>query len=149
MTPAVAGKNFPFIVLSGPKLDDPRARRIIRKQAMKDVGENRKRKGNYGRVNLRQLPVCEQTECPIRTVEGTSSSDSSTTLDLTSPDTSESSKSDELDDHHEVLLRKKAPVAVMHTQGPFSFAAINLFSNYETARSKFRVDLTELYVSPE
>ncbi|KAK3686490.1 hypothetical protein LTR37_019775 [Vermiconidia calcicola] len=146
MTPAVAGKNFPFIVLSGPKLDDPKARRIIRKQAMKDVGENRKRKGNFGRINLRQLPVSEQTGCQIRSAEGTSSSDSSATLDLTSPDTSESSRGDGLDDYDEVVLRKTAPVAAMHTQQPFSFAAINLFSNYETARSKFRVDLTELSI---
>lgn len=46
-------KDFPFIVLNGPKLNDPGARRIIRKQAMKDVGNARRRRGNYGKINQR------------------------------------------------------------------------------------------------
>lgn len=51
----MAEKNFPFVILDGPKVKDPQVRRMIRKQAMKDVGEARKQRGNYGRVNMRQV----------------------------------------------------------------------------------------------
>ena len=74
MSPAMAEKNFPFIVLNGPKLEDPGARRIIRKQAMKDVGNARRQRGNYGRVNKKQLPAFEDTGIPIRSTASSETS---------------------------------------------------------------------------
>ncbi|EMC99449.1 hypothetical protein BAUCODRAFT_337272 [Baudoinia panamericana UAMH 10762] len=53
--------SFPFIVSNGPKVPKE-ARTTIRKQAMKDVGIARKKRGSYGRVNMRQLPVYENAE---------------------------------------------------------------------------------------
>ena len=149
----MAEKDFPFIVLNGPKLNDPGARKVIRKQAMKDVGNARRKRGNYGKVNLRQVPVFEEshtTNNPIRTADSESSSES--TLEL-SPDTSDSSVSAEpVDSADEELPRdltlsnKKVSLAELQLQNPLTYAAITLFSNYETARAKFSVDVADLAI---
>lgn len=53
----MAENGFHFINTTGPKVPkDPALRTLIRKQAMKDVGLARKKRGGYGRVNLRQPP---------------------------------------------------------------------------------------------
>ena len=148
----MAEKDFPFIVLNGPKLNDPGARKVIRKQAMKDVGNARRKRGNYGKVNLRQVPAFENTtNIPIRTVDSTDSS-SSETLDL-SPDTSDSSISTEpVDSADEELPRdlkvsnKKISLTELQSQKPLTYSAITLFSNYETARAKFSVDIVDLAI---
>lgn len=88
--------DFPFIVSSGPKVPkDPALRTLIRKQAMKDVGIARKKRG---RANPRQQPV-RQAICRVQEEETTgsnsnvdsstgSSSDSTTpTLDLSTDNT--------------------------------------------------------------
>lgn len=155
----MADKNFPFIVLNGPKLNDPGARKLIRKQAMKDVGNARRKRGNYGKVNLRPSAVVFEedqrryraTTFPIRTLDSSDSSDE--TLDL-SPDTAESSAStdptepaDEELSRDLVVSQKVFPVEQLHSSAtPLSFAAISLFSNYETARAKFTVDVTDLAI---
>ena len=56
--------SFAFIVSDGPKV--PRgARTIIRKQAMKDVGIARKKRGNYGRANRRQVLESVANTSPV------------------------------------------------------------------------------------
>lgn len=152
----MAQKDFPFIVLNGPKLDDPGARRIIRKQAMKDVGNARRKRGDYGKVNLRQVPVFEgrktcnkTTDIPIRTLDSSGSSEE--TVD-SSPDTAESSASSEPTDVEDqeiprelTVSKTKFPVTELYAPNtPLSYASIILFSNYETARAKFSVDVTDL-----
>lgn len=53
----MADNSFHFINTTGPRVPkDPAVRTLIRKQAMKDVGLARKKRGGYGRVNLRQTP---------------------------------------------------------------------------------------------
>ncbi|KAK5115871.1 hypothetical protein LTR85_009465 [Meristemomyces frigidus] len=47
---------FPFIISEGPKVP-PDARTLIRKQAMKEVGLARRKRGNYGQTNRRQFPL--------------------------------------------------------------------------------------------
>jgi hypothetical protein len=154
-TTTMSKKSFPFILVQGPKVDDPKARRIIRKQAMKDVGEARKKRGNYGRVNMRQLPHFEDTETDVQirpVVMRSVSPDSSETLDLTKFGSSDStSDTDPTDFDEEVLstgalARKGVPVAALHQGSGTTLAAINLFTNYETARAKFRVDLADLSI---
>ena len=149
----MAEKSFPFIVLNGPRLEDPGARRIIRKQAMKDVGNARKQRGNLGRANKKPLPVLEDTAVQIRPAASSDSSrESSTSFDLTSPEISDSSNSTDATDYDEIVPREDVPtkrpfpVTDMHAASPLSFMAINLFSNYETARAKFMVDVTDLSV---
>lgn len=155
----MAQKDFPFIVLNGPRLDDPGARRLIRKQAMKDVGNARRKRGNYGKVNLRPSAVVFEeaqsrdraTAFPIRTLDSSDSSDE--TLDF-SPETAASSTStnptepaDEELSRDLVVSKKPFPVEELHSNTTLlSFAAINLFSNYETARAKFTVDVTDLAI---
>lgn len=76
----MADTSFPFIVSSGPKVPrDPALRTLIRKQAMKDVGIARKKRGGYGRVNLRQHPTEEDTNAQKEASTSSSSTDSSTT----------------------------------------------------------------------
>ncbi len=148
-------KDFPFIVLNGPKVDSPAARRIIRKQAMRDVGEARKKRGNYGRVNMRQVPIFDDgTSVPIRSVSSLDGGEDDWALpDLThSTDPSESSASPDAFDHTDekgrggALTRKALPVAHLHQDGLPALTAINLFTQYETARAKFHIDLTELSI---
>ncbi|KAJ9656229.1 hypothetical protein H2198_005080 [Neophaeococcomyces mojaviensis] len=50
--------SFPFVNYDGPKLThDTSIRRLIRRQAMRDVAAIRKQRGGYGQQNLRQYPV--------------------------------------------------------------------------------------------
>jgi len=50
--------QFSFVAYEGPQLPpDPDIRTLIRKRAMADAAAARKQKGNYGKHNLRQLPV--------------------------------------------------------------------------------------------
>jgi hypothetical protein len=159
----MAKESFPFIISSGPKLQtDPAVRTLIRKQAMKDVANARKKRGNYGRVNMRQLPLFEETDVQIRTVvsdasDDSSSRESSETLDFTSSpeNATESSKSsneeacegfDELVPRYRVPAKRKAPFGAIRAHDQLSLAAVSLFSSYETARSKFRVDVTDLSI---
>ena len=161
MSPAMAKESFPFIVSSGPRLQtDPAVRTLIRKQAMKDVANARKKRGNYGRVNMRQLPIFEQdTDIPIRVLDGddTTSRESSETLDFdSSPENATASSKtsseeacegfDELVPRYRVPAKRKAPFAASRAHEQLSLAAVSLFSNYETARSKFRVDVTDLTI---
>lgn len=120
---------------------------------MKDVGIARKKKGNHGRINTRQLPVFD-TDNQIETVVSSKSSRNGTTLHgLATPATSSSSSSpedtegtdyDELVPRSDFRPKKTISGRPNRPQDVFSFAAINLFSNYETARSKFQVDLADL-----
>ncbi|KAH7137354.1 hypothetical protein B0J13DRAFT_77536 [Dactylonectria estremocensis] len=48
---------FSFVNYDGPKLPkDPGVRKLIRKQAMRDVAVDRRMRGGYGQHNLRQYP---------------------------------------------------------------------------------------------
>jgi hypothetical protein len=50
--------TFTFVNSSDPSRNpSPAVRTAIRRQAMRDIGAARKRSGNYGKRNLRQLPV--------------------------------------------------------------------------------------------
>jgi len=50
--------NFHFVLQSGAKVPkDPAVRTMIRKQAMKDIGLARRRKGNHGQAERRQQPA--------------------------------------------------------------------------------------------
>ena len=139
--------SFPFIVSSGPKLqDDPGIRAVIRKQAMRDAGLSRRKRGAAARVNLKALPTGPRTDVPI---QAETSSDSSRESPTTTETSSDSSRSTEDTDYDEVVPRSDVVVkrrnrAGVRGQDPFSFAAISLFSNYETARSKFQIDLVDL-----
>ena len=50
----------------GPKLSsDPSIRKTIRQQAMRDIAANRKRKGGYGKHNLRQYPIFSNKDSEV------------------------------------------------------------------------------------
>lgn len=50
---------FRFVNYDGTRLSsNPTVRRLIRRQAMRGVAAIRKERGNYGKINMRQLPIC-------------------------------------------------------------------------------------------
>ncbi len=58
--------SFAFVAYDGPRLPrDPTVRTLIRRRAMKDVAATRKRTGNYGQHNLRQLPPFLESDSAI------------------------------------------------------------------------------------
>lgn len=141
--------NFPFIVSNGPKLqNDPSIRATIRKQAMKDVGNARRRRGGSTRLNSKSSGAIATTDVPIRS-PANSSLESNRHSSSTSDSSSDSITTPEDEDYDELVPQKsvalKRRTARLPTsQDAFSFDAISLFSNYETARSKFQVDVVDL-----
>lgn len=141
--------NFPFIVSSGPKLqNDPQIRALIRKQAMRDVGIARKRKGGFGKQNVGQYPKTDVPIRPVVSADSTSSKSSSRTEspDTSGSDTSSSSRDTEDTEQDDLLDRQLvAPRGHAAAARPLSFLqTTNLLSGYETTRSKFNLDITDL-----
>lgn len=142
--------SFPFIVSSGPKLQsDPEVRKMIRKQAMRDVGLARKRKGTFGKQNAGQLP---RTDVPIRPVVGSNGGHSSSSSSATdSPETSGSDTSASTGDTADTEIGDLLDRQLVPTKRKTASAnrssflqTMNLLSGYETTRSRFNVDITDL-----
>ncbi|KAK5125009.1 hypothetical protein LTR85_001200 [Meristemomyces frigidus] len=161
--------DFPFVVSNGPKV--PReARTMIRKQAMKDIGLARKKKGNYGQVNRRQLPIYDasQDDSPANGRNGratllirssvmcssgaaSSGSSSSTARNSSSPETSPPINGDgEIDEFVPRVDRAIALLDGFNVEEALSyerlFTRMTTVPDYERARSKFGVGLTDLAI---
>ncbi|KAH8738404.1 hypothetical protein BGZ61DRAFT_440000 [Ilyonectria robusta] len=53
---------FSFVNYDGPRLSqDPNVRKLIRRQAMRDAGADRRIRGGYGQHNLRQCPASSES----------------------------------------------------------------------------------------
>ena len=88
----MADTSFHFINATGPKVPkDPALRTLIRKQAMKDVGIARKKRGGYGRVNLRQSPSHANTSVPKETSENSGTSTDTEDHSRVTPDSDSAS----------------------------------------------------------
>lgn len=138
--------SFPFIVSSGPKLqDDPAVRQLIRKQAMRDVGIARKRKGTFGKQNIGQHP---SANIPIRPVVGSDGASSSNSSRTDSPETSSSDSTSAATDDTEVdelfnLQLVQVDRKTARNQ-PSIVQTISLLSEYEATRSRFNIDIADL-----
>lgn len=138
--------NFAFIVSSGPKLqDDPTVRAVIRKQAMRDVGLERRKQNSLVRATPKKRPLGKGTNARIQPDPSSESSeDGSTTV------SSGSSEFTDLTEFDELLPCKTDDNSTVGTQQavilPYSptLATITLFTSYETARAKFQIDLVDL-----
>lgn len=145
--------DFHFIVSDGPKVPDS-ARTLIRKQAMKDVGLARKKKGNYVRVNLRQVPVYDKSAAagdtvPIRSsvnLSGVDCSRCSTASSQTQNSSSAEMRQPSTDsaDEWELALRQKAAATDGYASCDMVLASISPCPDYQRARSRFGVELTDL-----
>ncbi|KAF7190186.1 hypothetical protein HII31_08517 [Pseudocercospora fuligena] len=154
--PAASGGSFPFVISHGPKRpEDPAVRTMIRRQAMKDVGLARRRRGNYGRANAGQSVSFDNTSSPKRIMEtvpadaninastSTSPSTGVDTLDESSGGTTSVTDYDEVASN-DVVVRSTpnatayAPSSVL---GPLS-----LMSGYERMRFEYGIDLSMLTV---
>ena len=119
---------------------------------MKDAGDARKRRGVQGRATKKQHHAAAETDVPIWSAVGSDNSrDSSETAESTSPETSESSNSTNATEYDDVsnelvLVKQQFPVDKLHAPNKLSYIAINLFSNYETARAKFMIDVNDLAI---
>lgn len=88
----MADSSFHFINATGPKVPkDPALRTLIRKQAMKDVGIARKKRGGYGRVNLRQPPSDANTSVPKEAPESSGASTDADDCNRMTPDSDSAS----------------------------------------------------------
>ncbi|KAK4580100.1 hypothetical protein LTR86_000302 [Recurvomyces mirabilis] len=157
--------SFPFVVSNGPKVPKE-ARTIIRKQAMKDVGLARKKKGNYGRVNLRQLPqyagTTERPSIPIRSTVANLSRDGSSILRIRSdsrasgtstpslhtPDTLDWADEgvDVQEDSTDLDTALTQYDADRYLSCELVLTDMALYPEYERARSKFGIDLSSLSI---
>ncbi|KAI7210922.1 hypothetical protein KC333_g7951 [Hortaea werneckii] len=133
--------SFAFIVSDGPKV--PRsARTIIRKQAMKDVGIARKKRGNYGRANRRQVLGSMADASPV--VDGDPSNVSVPCAEDGSGDSSST-----LADIDEYIPRpSRVTDATQRSLVPFDLLSsrMNSCPAYQSARSRFGVELSDLGV---
>lgn len=143
--------NFPFIVSDGPKLrNDPQTRQIIRKQAMRDVGIARKRKGTFGKQDTGQF-ASNRTAVPIRPSVSSTSGNSSSSSATASPETLSSGTSVSTKETDDTGFDESFDWQLVPTNGKKCYAdrsaftpSASLFSSYETTRSKFSVDITDL-----
>jgi hypothetical protein len=148
----MADNGFHFINTTGPKVPkDPALRTLIRKQAMKDVGIARKKRGGYGRVNLRQPSSETCTSVRIRSSESIDSSSTDTdqptdvtpdseTVSLTlATDTDASTPDDQLalTRHTHTWLADKE--WMMPLNGPPA-------TDYERLRMKYHFDIRDLSI---
>lgn len=152
MAASIAESSFPFIVSSGPRVPkDPAVRTLIRKQAMKDVGMARKRKGNYGRINLRQPPAFEETDVQEESVASSSESatlpsGSGTESPPTSNSSTDEATCDEIVPRKPTKIVRRQPVTVAAwTNLPVPPAAAPP-SLYEAMRTKYHIDIPDLSI---
>jgi len=148
----MADSDFPFIVSSGPRVPkDPALRTLIRKQAMKDVGIARKKRGGYGRVNLRQNLVERHTDAPIRSLNdrgqvsdersSTSTPSSSSTFACPDPDT------DATTPNEQQQLVSTKQVAEFSTQQPWTVPLNGPpATDFQRLRMKYHFDIRDLSI---
>lgn len=139
--------NFPFIVSSGPKLQsDPSVRQLIRKQAMRDVGIARKRKGTYGKQNTGQLPKTDVQFRPVVSSSSGSNSNRTDSPEMYGSDTSGSSKDTEDTEVEGLFDRQLVPARSTNASPNASsfLQTLKLLSSYETTRSRFNIDIVDL-----
>ena len=140
--------GFQFVVSNGPKPPaDPAVRTMIRRQAMKDVGSERKARN--GRVRLSQIPPTGSLSGTHNVQRQDRESDSKSVAsssqledDQVSPSTSswDSWDSWDLDGTEELPLTLRQEQAMSWTL----YAPLSNHSAYEAAKSRFGVDLTML-----
>ncbi|KAF2171364.1 hypothetical protein M409DRAFT_18480 [Zasmidium cellare ATCC 36951] len=153
---SAADGGFPFIVSCGPKAPkDGAVRTLIRKQAMKDVGLARRKRGNYGRVNMRQpVVVVEEEETNDRiesTVADTSSKSSNSSPSGSDTPSSKKPASEstagtewsEQSTNQLVLTRRTSNELYDWSQ---LLPSLSCDTAYERTRAKFCVDIPQLSI---
>ena len=145
-----------FIVSNGPKVPKE-ARTTIRKQAMRDVGNARKKRNGNGGVTLPQMPqhakAVEPASVPYRPAMAMTLSDSSSSTGSSHSSSSASRLNtpcfDTIDwaDYEEVIPRDEVANVMSISQSlscDFIFPDISPLPEYERARSRFGIDLQSL-----
>ena len=148
--------KFQFINSDGPGLPQ-NVRTTIRKQAMKEIGQSRRKKSNYGQINRRQLPVFlvnqrgadpmapTPSQTKVVSVERGRVNSSATQQSPMSPSASMLTSLTQTDD--EVLEDEtNTNQTIGHLFDPtFLLWSYSLtLSDYERARSKYGAPLTSL-----
>jgi hypothetical protein len=147
----MAGSGFTFIVSSGPKVPkDPALRTLIRKQAMKDVGIARKKRGSYGQVNLRQKPSDGHTNTHMRSseehAEVSADNDSNTTSSSSSTSACPDVDTDASTPNEQQLVFTKQ-VAELQTHLPW-MVPLNgpPGTDFQRLRMKYHFDIRDLSI---
>lgn len=147
----MADNGLTFIVSSGPKVPkDPALRTLIRKQAMKDVGLARKKRGGYGLVNLRQNPVGGHTNTQIRpsveVFETSADNDISATPSLGSTSACPDPDTDAAAPDEQQLVSNKQ-LAELYTHQPW-MVPLNgpPATDFQRLRMKYQFDIRDLSI---
>ena len=140
-TTKVNTDSFAFIVSDGPRVPQ-NARTLIRKQAMKDVGIARKKRGNYGRANRRQVLGSVADASPVVIGEPGDVSVQH------AEDASGDSRSNLADVDEYFPRASRVTGATQQSLAPFDLLSSNMSScpAYQSARSRFGVELSDLGV---
>lgn len=148
----MASKDFPFVVSSGPRVpQDSALRTLIRKQAMKDVGIARKKRGTYGRTNIRQAPPVEectitQKEASVESISSDArSSERASGMNSNSPEKETSSTDaitpEEVTSHVNPVVHARRRKAIEDWMHPLRQ---NPPTAYESLRIKYHIDIQDL-----
>lgn len=141
-------QEFEFIVSDGPQIpDDPKIRTIIRKQAMRDVVVERKKRGSHRRASSMKYRIVDGgTDALTRTVTlVTGASGESPSLD---------SRTSFLSKHRSEKTGSQAVIRFDHSTTSIACSkenqalphvpTVNPTIGYEAQRSKYQFDITDL-----
>lgn len=145
----MADKSFRFIVSDGPRVpEDPALRTLIRKQAMKDVGIARRKRGGYGRVNLRQQPLesCRGNVAAKRSLDGTSYDSSATSSSTSTPPTEDTETESVIPENGQLVLAGQTTDTWLSDLDCLMPLNNNPATGYDRMRMKYDFDIRDLSI---
>jgi hypothetical protein len=143
-------QEFEFIVSDGPQIpDDPKIRTIIRKQAMRDVVVERKKRGSHKRANSMKYRVLDSgTDASTRMVAlSPAASGGSASLGPRTSFTSTHRSATEMTAFKGVIQFDHSTTSTALFEEHQALApvpTVNLTNGYEALRSKYHFDITDL-----
>jgi hypothetical protein len=141
-------QDFQFIVSDGSRVpDDPEIRTIIRKQAMKDVAVTRKKRGDYGRINLMQYRILDSLTGAPKGMVRHSLGVSRESASLSSKASSRSTSATDMTTSRRVIRfdRPSASLVLAEQYDTWLCSPVaNSTNGYAALRAKYHFDITDL-----
>jgi hypothetical protein len=143
-------QEFEFIVSDGPQIpEDPKIRTIIRKQAMRDVVVERKKRGSHRRANTMKYRVVDSgTDTSTRTVIlDTGASGESPSLDSRTSFRAAKRSATEMTASRGLIRFNQSTTATAYFEEHQTVPhvpTVTLTNGYEALRSKYQFDITDL-----
>jgi hypothetical protein len=141
-------QDFQFIVSNGSRIpNDPEVRTIIRKQAMKDAAVARKKRGNYGRINLMQYRILDRITGTPKGMVGHSLGVSRESASLVSKASSRSTSATDMTTSRRVIRFDRPTASLVPAEQYETWLCspvANPTNGYEALRAKYHFDITDL-----